>query len=180
MARAVIWYADLRDAAALTTTAAPEAVAAMRRDLFDAQIEALERHGAQRVAITGEGLLATVALDAERTAAEVARATLLAADETLVDTAALDTHRTATGRPPLRLGLALHVGELARGDAPLDLASLDPATGLVVRLQVLTSRIGVPLVASEAFAALVPDTMRPLGIFRLRGVAAPTTVYVRR
>lgn len=184
MVQAVIWFADVREAKKLASTMTPADLAAMRSDLFDSQLEAVERHGGVVLPITGDGLLAVFSVEAGREPADVVRAALLAADEAFSDVAALNAHRSATARPEIRLGLALHVGEMpnegGRDAERLDLASLDPGAALVVPLQRVTSRVGVPLVVSEAFAAHCPDVVRRLGIFELGDVARPAVVFVRK
>ena len=95
--------------------------------------------------------------------------------------AALSEARAGRGEPPLRIGLALHVGDVAYGNIGgqrrLDFTCIGPAVNVASRLEGLTTRLGRPVVVSAAFAALTKRPMAALGTFELKGVAAPQAVF---
>ena len=85
---------------------------------------------------------------------------------------------------PLRIGLALHVGELAYGNIGgahrLDFTAIGPAVNLASRLEGLTSKLGRPLVLSEELAGISSRPTEELGTFELKGIAAPVRVFAPR
>ncbi|MCH8992124.1 MAG: right-handed parallel beta-helix repeat-containing protein [Acidobacteria bacterium] len=88
------------------------------------------------------------------------------------------------GDPPLRFGIALHVGEVAYGNigAPdrLDFTVVGPAVNVAARLEALCKSLDRPLLVSEAFAACAGPCrrrLRSLGVHTLRGVRRPQEVF---
>ena len=81
---------------------------------------------------------------------------------------------------PLRIGLALHVGELAYGNIGsanrLDFTAIGPAVNLAARLEGVCGRLGRTLVVSEEFSRLLGIATEDLGTFELKGIPAPVRV----
>jgi len=107
--------------------------------------------------------------------AQVGQRALAAAQEAIAAVAAL---------APLRIGLALHVGELAYGNIGsanrLDFTAIGAAVNLAARLEGVCSFRGVPLVVSEELAQLAGIETEDLGTFELKGIAAPVRVLAPR
>lgn len=84
---------------------------------------------------------------------------------------------------PLRIGLALHVGELAYGNIGsanrLDFTAIGAAVNLTARLEGVCSFRGVPLVVSEELAQLAGIETEDLGTFELKGIAARSACWRR-
>ena len=81
----------------------------------------------------------------------------------------------------MRFGLALHAGDVEFGNIGtahrLDFTVIGPAVNMASRLEGLTKELGVPVVASAAFAGLSGRSLRSLGRHRLRGIAEPAEVF---
>lgn len=173
--RAVIWFSDLRGFTALSATSSTREVIDTLNRVFECQVPAIERHGGEVLKFMGDGLLAIFPLAASDDPARVAEHATLAAEEAFAAIEAL---------PPLRIGLALHVGELAYGNIGgsnrLDFTAIGPAVNVAARLEGLTSRLGKKLVFSEELARLSKRPTDDLGTFELKGVPEPTRVFALR
>ncbi len=173
--RAVIWFSDLRSFTELTARASTREVIAALNSIFECQVPSIEKHGGEVLKFMGDGMLAIFPFAEGDDAAKVADRALDAAHETLRAIAAL---------APLRIGLALHVGELAYGNIGgsqrLDFTAIGPAVNLTSRLEGLTSKLARPIVLSEELAKLTTRPADDLGTFELKGVAAPVRVFAPR
>ncbi|MDR3467335.1 MAG: adenylate/guanylate cyclase domain-containing protein, partial [Xanthobacteraceae bacterium] len=102
--------------------------------------------------------------------------------QALAAIAALNLERAADGAPPIRFGLALHLGEVMFGNigasARLDFTVIGPAVNQAARLEGLCSALGRAVVVSDAIAAYLPaQDLEPLGSHALKGIAEPQAVY---
>ena len=135
----------------------------------------IEKGGGEVLKFMGDGLLAIFPFADGDDPAKVADRALDAADEALAAVAAL---------APLRIGLALHVGELAYGNIGgshrLDFTAIGPAVNLTSRLEGLTSKLGRPLVVSDDLARITSRPTEELGTFDLKGIPAPVRVFAPR
>jgi adenylate cyclase len=169
--RAVIWFSDLRGFTEMSTRLGAREVIDNLNRVFECQVPAIERNGGEVLKFMGDGLLAIFPLG-EEDASAVADRALAAAEEALAAVAAV---------PPLRIGVALHVGELAYGNIGgsnrLDFTAIGSAVNLAARLEGLTSKLGHALVVSSEVAALTTRATEDLGPFELKGVPAPVHVH---
>jgi len=186
--RAVLWFSDLRGFTALAGALEPSALIRALNELFGAQVTAIDRHGGEVLKFMGDGLLAIFPFDhggtvpkPPRAPGDLCDAALDAAGEAFAAVAALTEVRAARGEPPLRFGLALHVGDVAYGNIGgqrrLDFTCIGPAVNVASRLEGLTGQLGRPVVVSPEFAALTKRPMASLGTFELKGVTVPQPVF---
>jgi adenylate cyclase len=170
--RAVIWFSDLRGFTDLSSQASAREVIDTLNAVFECQVPSIENRGGEVLKFMGDGLLAIFPLADGDDPSKVADLALAAADEALTAIVAL---------APLRIGLALHVGELAYGNIGsanrLDFTAIGPAVNLTSRLEGLTSKLGRPLVVSEELARLTTRATEELGTFELKGIPAPARVF---
>jgi hypothetical protein len=135
----------------------------------------IEKHGGEVLKFMGDGMLAIFPFAEGDDAGKVADRALDAAHETLAAIAAL---------APLRIGLALHVGELAYGNIGgsqrLDFTAIGPAVNLTSRLEGLTSKLSRPIVLSDELAKLTTRPTDDLGTFELKGITAPVRAFAPR
>jgi adenylate cyclase len=174
--RAVIWFSDLRGFTEMSSRIpAGEVIATLNR-VFECQVPAIDEHGGEVLKFIGDGMLAIFPLADDADAAAVVDRALAAADIALAAVAALDSSDA-----PLRIGLALHVGELAYGNIGghnrLDFTAIGSAVNIAARLEGLTSKLGRPLVVSEDLAQMTKRPLDDLGAFDLKGVPAPVRVF---
>jgi adenylate cyclase len=81
----------------------------------------------------------------------------------------------------IEAAIALHRGDVNYGNVGvpgrLDFTVTGPAVNEVARLEGLSKQLGRTVVASERFAALVPDALVSLGRHVLRGVSSEIEVF---
>jgi adenylate cyclase len=178
---AALWFSDLRDFTQLSNTVPPAELVRVLNDLFDCQVPAIERHGGEVLKFMGDGLLAIFPLPPDADAGKITADVLMAADEAYAALDTLNRDRGAAGRDPIRFGLALHIGEVAYGNiggsGRLDFTCIGPAVNLAARLEALSSKLGTPVILSEAFARACTTAVRSLGRFELKGLSAPAEAF---
>ena len=176
---AVIWFSDLRGFTALSDAVSPGELIGALNELFGCQVPAIEQRGGEVLKFIGDGLLAIFPIVAGGDPLPVlVENALAAADDAFESLAALNVRR---GGDKLRFGLALHVGEVVYGNiggaGRLDFTAIGPAVNVASRLEGLTSKLAVDIVASQEVAALTRRPLRDLGEFELKGVASAAHVY---
>ena len=178
--RAVLLFGDLRGFTELSEIPPPEAVVAALDAWFDRIAGAVHAFGGEVLKFIGDGVLAIFPIG-ERSASLACDAALSAVGAALAGMAHLDRTRAGQGLPPLRFGLALHLGEMLWGNVGtadrLDFTAIGPAVNLVSRLEGLCRPLGRSVLISGAVAAETTTALVPLGERRLRGVAAPCAVF---
>ncbi len=181
--RAVIWFSDLRGFSALSDMRGTEEVIATLNDFFDALAAPIEAQRGQILKFIGDGLLAIFPLEDAAFEHVTCRAALDAALETRATVSELNRRRVERGEPALRHNVALHIGDVVYGNIGaaerLDFTAIGPAVNLAARLESLAAQLDVPVVFSEAFAAIA-GSMRPtvsLGRHALKGLLAAPEVF---
>lgn len=173
--RAVIWFSDLRGFTEMSSRLSTREVIDNLNRVFECQVPPIEKGGGEVLKFMGDGLLAIFPLAEGGDDSKVADQAVAAAEEAIAAVAAM---------PPLRIGLALHVGEVAYGNiggsSRLDFTAIGPAVNIASRLESLTSKLGRSLVVSAEVAALTSRTTEDLGAFELKGVPAAVHVHAPR
>lgn len=178
---AVIWSSDLRGFTQLSHSLPLEELIGVLNDYFERMVGAIHAHGGEILKFIGDGLLAIFPLGDAAFQSYVARTALnaAAAAERAID--ALNRAREAEGKPPIRYGVALHIGDVMFGNigAPdrLDFTVVGPAVNLTARIEGLTPVLGRRLLVSAAFARAAARPLLPLGSFELRGFDEPQEVF---
>ena len=171
---AAIWFSDMRGFSTLSNQKAPHEVISMLNDLFDCQLPAIEKHGGEVLKFMGDGLLAifTPTGRGEGGLRECCDRALAASRD------AVAAMRVRGG---LRFGIALHVGEVAYGniggEARLDFTCIGRAVNLAARLESLTSKTSLDVLASEDFVKQVGEGFDKVGDFEVKGFAIPVSAY---
>jgi adenylate cyclase len=175
--RAAIWFSDLRGFTERSSRTPPKDMIAILNDVFECQVPAIEAHGGEVLKFIGDGLLAIFPITEESSAAARTAAAL---DASTAAFAALDALNARTGAD-LRLGLALHVGDVAYGNiggaSRLDFTAIGSAVNLAARLEGVASKLGRRMVVSAEFAGLAGRPFEDLGGFELKGIAGAQRVY---
>jgi adenylate cyclase len=176
---AVLWYCDLRHFTELSETLPLDEVIGLLNDYFEAVAAPVKALGGEILKFMGDAMLAIFPL-AGRTAEGACTACctgLAAARQALDGIATLNAARTATGKIPLRCGVALARGNVMYGNIGdverLDFTVIGPAVNLATRLEDLTRDLGLdpPVVFSDQIAANCDSKSRSLGRFKLKGIA---------
>ena len=178
---AVIWSSDLRGFTQLSHRLPLEELIAMLNDYFERMVGAIHAHGGEILKFIGDGLLAIFPLGDAAFQSYVARTALNAAAAVERAIAELNGEREAQGKPPVRYGVGLHIGDVMFGNigAPdrLDFTVVGPAVNLTARIEGLTPVLGRRLLVSAEFARAAARPLVSLGRFELRGFAEPHEVF---
>jgi adenylate cyclase len=180
--RAAIWFSDLRGFTAMSCRLPPREVIDTLNRVFGCQVASIEKHGGEVLKFMGDGMLAIFPFrDVASDHTKVADATRLSDRAIEAAEEALGAIIQAPDGTPARIGVALHIGELAYGNIGgenrLDFTAIGPAVNLAARLEGLTAKLGRPLLLSEAIARLTTRHTEDLGTFQLKGIAEPVRVF---
>jgi adenylate cyclase len=185
---AVLWYSDLRNSTGLADRLPRRAYLKLLNDYFDCTAGAVVDRGGQILSFIGDAVFAIFPIgasdraveDSPAYAAAIAAATA-AAEESLVRLADLNTTRRQSARPPLAVGVALHVGDVSYGnigvEQRLDFTVIGPAANEVARLAALCKSLDRPILVSAALARATPMAFVSLGVHHLRGVRTAQEVF---
>lgn len=180
---AVIWYCDLRNFTELSETQPLDAVIEALNDFFEQVCKSIEAQGGEVLKFVGDAVLAIFQCQpSEDNLCDACDAALTAADQALASIEDLSKRRQANGKPPLRFGIALHVGEVMYGNVGsadrLDFTVIGPSVNLVTRLETLCAEKGVTLIASAALAKASAREFNSIGHHNLKGIAEAQEAFV--
>jgi adenylate cyclase len=176
-----ILYCDLRGFTALSDALPPADVVAILDRYFELVGGAVDDHGGQILKFIGDAMLATFPVGSGGARGPCTRA-LAAARQGLAGLEPLNRARAELGHAPLRMGMALHLGEVMFGNIGardrLDFTIIGRAVNEAARLEALCKELETPLVLSGVFvrAARLDDAVS-LGLHPLRGVRTPQEVF---
>ena len=180
---AVLWYCDLRGFTELADSRPHDQIVALLNAYFERMAEPVQRHGGEVLKFMGDAMLA-IFPPAEDQGMPACNAALSAAEAALAAMRSFNETWTAEGNPPLRFGIALHVGEVAYGNigAPdrLDFTVVGPAVNEISRIEAMCRALEQSLVISSAFAETARDSadrLVSLGRYALRGVRRPQELF---
>ena len=153
--------------------------------LFRVEAEDAALFFAEEVHIIGDGLLAIFRIDEREGAeAEASQRAVIAGIEAFASLQEENLRRVGQALLPIRVGLALHIGDVEFGNigAPdrLDFTVIGPAVNLASRLESLSKALGEPFLLSAAVAEVLEGSnlpLRPLGLQAIRGLPAPQPVF---
>lgn len=171
-----LWYSDLRGSTALSSQLDIETYFGTINDYFDCTAGAVLDHGGEVLKYIGDAVLAIFPFeDGSRPASDMCQAALMTARESLLRVEARNKSRADDGLVPIEFGIGLHAGKVMYGNVGtekrLDLTVTGPAANEVARLESLTKRLAVPVVASETFHANIPDGLVPFGRYEAEGIS---------
>jgi len=177
---AVLWYCDLRGFTNLSDTLPHDELIELLNEYFEAVGEPVIAHGGEILKFIGDALLAIFPLDLELGRSGVDPA-LGAAAQALAMVRELNSRRASGGKRTIKLGIALHVGDVGYGNigAPnrLDFTVIGSAVNKVVRIEALSKALDRPLLLSSDFARRYAEPLTSLGFHALRGISEPEEVF---
>jgi adenylate cyclase len=184
---AAIWMSDMRGFTTLADQLAPQTLLDLLNRYFDCQVPSILDRNGEVLKFMGDGLLAVFLLEpGGANAREACNAALSAAREARVAVARLSRRLEsrgvlAGGLRGLRLGVALHLGQVLFGNIGsrnrLDFTCIGPAVNLAARIEKLTGKLGRTILASDEFARQCPSEFIAVGEFDLAGFATTRKVF---
>jgi adenylate cyclase len=186
---AVIWFCDLRDSTLMAESMPRMAFLGVLNDFFDCMAGAVLDQGGEVLRFIGDATLAIFATGKSSSGVDrgccdtvsACHAALAAAKDAQARMGTLNRNRARIGEPPLRFGLALHMGDVTYGNIGvperLEFTVIGAAANEAARLEGLCKTLDQPLLISSAFKRCFPAGLVSLGFHTLRGVSAPVEVF---
>jgi adenylate cyclase len=186
---AVIWFCDLRDSTPMADSMPRMAFLGVLNDFFDCMAGAVLDHGGEVLRYIGDAALAifptgTSSCGTRRECCDTVtacHAALEAAQDAQARMKVLNQKRAQSGEPPLRYGLALHMGDVTYGNIGvperLEFTVIGAAANEAARMEGLCKSLNQPLLISSEFRRCFPGKMVSLGFHTLRGVSAPEEIF---
>jgi len=163
--RAVIWLSDLRGFTSLSESLPRDELIELLNQYFGPMCNAVEANGGEVLKFIGDAVLAIFPVEDDAVAAS--RNALGAVRVAKAAVNKENERRGSAGRPRIRYGLALHVGDVMYGniggDARLDFTVIGPAVNLTSRIESMCKNLDRSPLLSAEFARL---SGRRGGVFR--------------
>jgi adenylate cyclase len=179
---AAIWFCDLRGFTTLGDQMTPRDLVGILDSYFECIAGPITEQGGEILKFIGDAALAIFPVGPEGPAGPAKRA-LTAADDALD---ALGAWSAAdSDRPRLKMGVALHIGDVHYGNIGgrerLDFTVIGAAVNEVCRVESLCKTLKTSLLMTSVFARALnrPDTVG-LGQHVLRGVSEPQEILTLR
>src|SRR5450631_3256747 len=116
----------------------------------DLQARAIAAHGGEILKFIGDGLLAIFPIIDAGLAGIATRQAIEVAHETMASLRRLNEAPLLEGEPPLKIVIALHVGQVLYGNIGaadrLDFTVIGPAVNLVSRLEAVGKSLDLPII----------------------------------
>ncbi len=181
--RAVLVMGDMRDSTALAETVGKQDYVDTLNQFFDAIAAPFNNNGGEILAFIGDGFLAAYPCERHREPSQAAtRAALSAVAEAQMRMADLNASRKSAGAIVLDYGIGLHVGNVMLGNVGLKhrltFSAFGSAVNEVQRLESLTKKYHVPVIASEDFIEYCDGAWEFQGHETLKGITDQVSVYM--
>lgn len=191
---AVIWFCDLRGSVTLADSMGRADFVSLLNDFFDCMAGSVLAHGGEVLRFIGDAVLAIFPIDAAAASLSHAdrcpehrracNAAVAAARDGVERLDSLNRERAQRGEPALRVGIAMHLGEVVYGNIGvperLEFSVIGAAANEAARLQNLCKELDRQVLASRDFARVLPGIWQSLGDHTLRGVGGPREVFCLR
>jgi adenylate cyclase len=172
---AAVWYCDLRNFTRLTDQTEVHEVVRLLDQYFEAVAGPVTEHGGEILKFIGDAMLAIFEVGTGTPEDACGRA-LTAAEQGLAAT------QERFPRAPVRIGVALHYGDLLYGNIGarerLDFTAIGAVVNEVCRVEGLCKELGVPLLFTGAFKSNLQG-VRPVPLTRahLKGVGEARDIF---
>jgi adenylate cyclase len=187
---AVIWFCDLRDSTTLADSMPREAFLSVLNDYFECTAGAVLDHGGEVLRFIGDAVLAIFPIGAPRGVVEPSKCAshtsacaraMAAVEDARARLRKINEQRAADGRPRLRCGIGLHMGDLMYGNIGvqnrLEFTVIGAAANEAARIEGLCKTLGRPVLASAEFARIRPEAWVSVGSHPLRGVRGEREMF---
>ena len=180
--RAAIWLCDLRGFTSLSESLPRDELIEMLNQYFGPMCDAVDANNGEVLKFIGDAMLAIFpVIDNPAVACGHALSAALNAQDVLDRQNRL---RLAARAPPIKYGIALHVGDVLYGnigsETRLDFTVIGPAVNLTARIESLCRDLDRSLLLSADFVRTSGVTADPMGEFALKGVGENQHVFAPR
>jgi adenylate cyclase len=180
--RAAIWLCDLRGFTSLSESLPRDELIEMLNQYFGPMCDAVDANNGEVLKFIGDAMLAIFpVIDNPAVACGHALSAALTAQDVLDRQNRL---RLTARAPPIKYGIALHVGDVLYGnigsETRLDFTVIGPAVNLTARIESLCRDLDRSLLLSADFVRTSGVTADPMGEFALKGVGENQHVFAPR
>jgi len=177
--RAAIWLCDLRGFTSLSESLPRDELIEMLNQYFGPMCDAVDANDGEVLKFIGDAMLAIFpVIENPAVACGHALSAALTAQQVLDGQNQL---RLAAGVPPIKYGIALHIGDVLYGnigsETRLDFTVIGPAVNLTARIESLCRDLGRSVLLSADFVRTSGIAAGPLGEFALKGVGEKQRVF---
>lgn len=186
---AVIWFCDLRESTPLARSMSRQQFLDTLNQYFDCMAGAVLKHGGHVLRYIGDAALAIFPMSGKGegggvTAEQARGQALAAAREAAAGIETINRARARAGRPLIRYGIGLHVGEVTYGNigtaSRLEFTVIGEAANMAARVESLCRELDRPILVSAEFARSAPEGFASLGRHRLKGIDEPQELFTLR
>jgi adenylate cyclase len=158
-------------------------------EYFDCMAGAVLKHGGHVLRYIGDAALAIFPMSGKGEGggvnAEQARGqAIAAAREAAAGIETINLARAHAGRPLIRYGIGLHVGEVTYGNigtaARLEFTVIGEAANMAARVESLCKELDRAILVSAEFARTAPERFASLGRHLLKGIDEPQELFTLR
>ncbi|MDI7861667.1 adenylate/guanylate cyclase domain-containing protein [Rhizobiaceae bacterium n13] len=179
--RAALVMADMRDSTNIADREGRQAYIDTLNDFFDAIATPFNRNGGEIVSFIGDGFIAVYPCGRHKEPSQkAAQAAMKAVRQAMLRMEELNAARKADGLREIRFGIGLHMGNVMFGNVGLNdrltFSAFGSAVNEVQRLQTLTKKYELQVIASQEFANYCGGDWAKLGDETLRGLSQKVTV----
>lgn len=177
---AVIWFSDLRQSTRMAEQLQGHEFLELLNQYFECTAGSVTRHGGEVLRFVGDAVLAIFPVDDRSGSIENAcRQAIAAVSDSEIELQRLNSQ---TRLMAIDFGIGLHLGKVLFGNIGiperLEFSVIGPAANMCARLEELTKKEKVRIVASKEFVAHAGEARwRSLGSFEFKGLAAQREVY---
>ena len=179
--RAVVCFCDLRESSRLAEEFDMEGFLAALNEFYDCTAAPILEEGGEILRFIGDAYLGIFPLAAFDSETAACRAALSAAEKGIDNLRSRATDWKLQGKPVLKGGFGLHVGEVMYGNIGtaerLEFTVIGRTANEAARLEGQCREQGEPVLVSEAFASRLPAGWRDLGTFSPRNISRPMRLF---
>ncbi|MFD1696870.1 adenylate/guanylate cyclase domain-containing protein [Roseibium aestuarii] len=178
---AIVSFADLRGFTRLSNTLPPDKLIAFLNRYFGAMANAVEEHGGEVLKFIGDEVMAIFPYGGDVDPREAAMRALKAARQTKKAIEGINTSNCCMETPDMRVGIALHAGDVFFGnvgsDHRLDFTVIGPVVNLAARIAELAKDLDTDVLVSDAIADLMGCRAGLFGQYQVKGFDEPVSVF---
>lgn len=179
--KAALWFSDLRDFTHLTETLPAQDLLDHLNSYFEFIYNAVELYDGEVLRFIGDAMLIVFPIERSGGVDQACRNALAAAQDSFNGLATLNHRRKRQGKPEVKFGVGLHLGEVIYGNvgAPtrLDFTVMGPAVNRTARLESLTKQVDRPLLMSDEFIRHIDAGTEDMGAFEVKGMRQPLAAH---
>jgi adenylate cyclase len=176
--KAVIFYCDMRNSTSIAEDLGPDRYLKFLNAYFDVTAGAVLKEGGEVLDFIGDAVLGVFPIS-EMGLEEAARRAIAVTDQ--IRHRLDELNRTGAEKHPLKVGMALSVGDVMFGNigvsTRLTFSVIGQTVHAAARIETLTKAVGVEVLMTDDIARLVPDRQEPAGSFELTGFASKRPLF---